>query len=103
MIVGFHPVADNPVRMGHLPGWTSVGELIERLGDLEYAVGEGRVVPAPWEPLYEKCPSHRYGGAYAWARGQLENASGCGAALALFAGEEEQADRGIPHANRLIL
>ena len=50
MKVGFHPVADNPFRMGYVSGWRSISDLTDRLGDLEHAVGEGRVVPAEWVP-----------------------------------------------------
>ena len=49
MKVRFHPVFDNPVRMGYVQGWTTIKDLVERLGDLEQAVGEGRIVPARWE------------------------------------------------------
>ena len=103
MRVKFHPVFDNPVRMGYLPGWTSVGVLVERLGDLEHAVGEGKIVPARWEPYYQECPSGRHAGSYRWARGQLQNPAGFAQALALFPGEDEQVATRIGHANMLIL
>ena len=90
MKVGFHPVVDNPVRMGYVPGWTSIDMLAERLGDLEHAVGEGRIVPARWEPYYQECPSCRHAGAYRWALSQLQNPAGFAQALALFPGEEDQ-------------
>ena len=89
--------------MGHVVGWRNVSDLCERLGDLEYAVGEGRVVPAPWEPFYKECPACRYATAYAWAQVQLQNPSEVAAALALFPGEEEQLTTKIGRANWLIL
>ena len=103
MIVGFHPVADNPVRMGYVPEWRSVGDLTDRLGDLEHAVGEGRVVPAPWEPFYQESPSCRYAGAYAWARAQLNTPQECATALALFPGEGSRLSGRIGRANWIIL
>lgn len=51
-----HPIFDNPLRMGYVAGWSSIAELIQRLGDLEQAVGENRVVPATWEPFYRERP-----------------------------------------------
>ena len=103
MKVRFHPVFDNPVRMGYMPGWNSVNHLLERLGDLEQAVGEGKVVPARWEPYYRECPSCRYADAYAWAGTQLQSPIGLAQALALFPGEQEQLTIRIGHANWLIL
>ena len=103
MKVGFHPVFDNPVRMSYVPGWRSINDLIERLGDLEHAVGDRRVIPARWEPYYSECPCCRYAGAYAWSRSQLEHPSSFATALALFPGEEEQLTTRIGHANWLIL
>jgi hypothetical protein len=103
MKVRFHPVFDNPVRMGYLPGWTSIDTLAERLGDLEHAVGEGRIVPARWEPYFEECPSCRHAGAYRWAQSQLRDPAGFAQALALFPGEEDQLGTRIGHANMLIL
>ncbi len=103
MIVGFHPVADNPVRMAYVPEWRNVDDLTDRLGDLEHAVGEGRVVPAPWEPFYEDSPSCRYAGAYGWARAQLQNPQEFATALALFPGEGNRLPTRISHANWIIL
>ncbi len=34
MKIGFHPVFDNPVRMGYVPGWTTSDILVERFGDI---------------------------------------------------------------------
>lgn len=103
MRVNFHPVFDNPVRMGYVPGWMSVSRLIERLGDLEHAVGEGKIVPARWEPYYDECPSCRHAGSYRWAQRELQNPAGFAQALALFPGEGEQVATRIGHANMLIL
>ena len=103
MVVGFHPFFDNPVRMGYVPGWSSFDDLVQRLGDLEHAVGEERVVPARWEPYYQECPSCRYAGAYAWAQSQLQNPDASALALALFPGEQEQLATRIGRANWLIL
>jgi hypothetical protein len=61
---GFHPVFDNPVRMAYTAGWRSISDLVERLGDLEHAVGEARTVPARWEPFYHECLSCRHAGGY---------------------------------------
>ena len=36
--------------MAYAPGWRTIADLTERLGDLEHALGEGRIVPARWEP-----------------------------------------------------
>ncbi len=103
MKVGFHPVFDNPVRMGYAPGWSNVRDLLDRIGDLEHAVGERRVVPAPWEPFYAECPCCRHAGAYVWARTQLEDPCCLPTALALFPGEGDQLTTRIGHANWLIL
>ena len=103
MKVGFHPVFDNPIRMGYVSGWKAIHELVERLGDLEHAVGEGRVVPAHWEPYSQECPSCRYAGAYAWAQSQLQDPDASALALAFFVGEPEQLATKIGHANWLIL
>ena len=89
--------------MGYAPGWKSINDLVERLGDLEHAVGEGRVVPAPWEPYYQECPSCRYAGGYVWAQRQLQNPADFAQALALFPGEREELTTRIGHANWLIL
>lgn len=89
--------------MGYVPGWTRISELIDRLGDLEHAIGETRVIPAHWEPYYRECPCCRYAGAYAWARSQLQHPASFATALALFPGEEKQATTRIGHANWLIL
>ena len=96
-------MADNPIRMAYLAGWRNVSDLCERLGDLEYAVGEGRVVPAPWEPFYKECPACRYATAYAWAQLQLQSPSEVAVALAFFLGEEEHLTTKIGRANWLIL
>lgn len=103
MKVRFHPVADNPVRMGYAPGWSCVGDLIERLEGLESAVGERRIVPAPWKPYHSDCPCCRHAGAYVWARSQLQNPSAFAVALALFPGEQQQLATRIGHANWLML
>jgi hypothetical protein len=103
MTVGFHPVTDNPIRMGYVPGWSDLHTLIERLGDLEYAVGEGRVVPAKWEPFYQQCPRCRYREAYAWARIQLQNPVEFGLALALYVGDETEPTDPMTQANQTIL
>ncbi|HEY5911725.1 MAG TPA: hypothetical protein VJA21_14080 [Verrucomicrobiae bacterium] len=103
MKVRFHPVFDNPVRMSHFSGWRTTDDLVERLGDLEHAVGEGRIVPAPWEPYYQECPSCRHAGTYRWAQSQLQNPAGFAQALALFPGEPEQLNSRVAHANWLIL
>lgn len=103
MKVGFHPVFDNPVRMGYVPGWASIENLVERVADLEHAVGEGRIVPAHWEPYYRECPGCRHAGSYRWAQSQLESPADLAQALALFPGEEEQLETRIGHANWLIL
>ncbi len=103
MKVGFHPVFDNPVRVGYVPGWRTINDLVERLGDLEHAVGEGRIIPAHWEPYYQECPSCRHAGTYRWARSQLQSPAGFAQALALFPGEEDQLATRIGHANMLIL
>jgi len=89
--------------MGYVPGWTSINDLVERLGDLEQAVGEGRIVPARWESYYQECPSCRHAGAYRWAQIQLQDPAGFAQALALFPGEDEQRATRIGHANWLIL
>jgi len=99
MKVRFHPVFDNPVRMGYVQG----EDLVERLGDLEQAVGEGRIVPARWEPYYQECPSGRHAGAYRWAQIQLQDSAGFAQALALFPGDDEQRATRIGHANWLML
>ena|ERR1700677_4136677 len=99
----YHPVFDNPIRMGYVAGWSSVDELVQRLGDLEQAVGERRVVPATWEPYYHECPSCRWAGAYVWAQSQLQNPAAFAQALAFFPGEQEQLSTPIGHANWLIL
>lgn len=103
MKVRFHPVFDNPVRMGYVPGWNSINDLVERLGDLEQAVGEGRIVPARWEPYYQECPSCRHVGAYRWAQIQLQEPAAFAPALALFPGEEERRATRIGQANWQIL
>ena len=103
MKIGFHPVIDNPVRMGYAPGWSCVADLSERLTDLEHAVGKGSVVRARWEPYFAECPSFRWAGAFERARGQLQNPSDLAVALALFPGEPEQLTTRIGHANWLIL
>lgn len=89
--------------MGYVPGWKSITDLTNRLGDLEHAVGETRVIPAHWEPYYQECPCCRYAGAYAWAQDQLQHPASFATALALFPGEEKQATTRIGHANWLIL
>ena len=99
----WHPAYDNPVRMGYVSGWSSIEDLIQRLGDLEQAVGEYKVVPATWELYYYECPSSRWAGAYAWAQSQLQNPDAFAEALALFPGEQEQLSTPIGHANWLIL
>ncbi len=33
MIVGFHPVAGNPIRMGFFSGWRTLNDLSARLGE----------------------------------------------------------------------
>lgn len=38
--------------MGYVPGWSRIEDLVDRLGDLEHAVGPGMVVPAQWEPYF---------------------------------------------------
>ena len=103
MKVRFHPVFDNPVRMGYVPGWAGLNDLLERLGDLEQAVGEGRIVPACWEPYFQECPSCRHAGASRWAQIQFQTPAGFALALALFPGEDEQRATRIGHANWLIL
>ena len=103
MKVKFHPIFDNPVRMGYVPGWRATNDFVERVGDLEQAVGEGRIVPARWEPYYQECPSCRHAGAYRWAQIQLQTPAGFALALALFPGEDEQRATRIGHANWLIL
>ncbi|GDY20983.1 hypothetical protein LBMAG56_23290 [Verrucomicrobiota bacterium] len=103
MKIGFHPVIDNPVRMGYAPGWSCVADLTERLTDLEHAVGKGSVVRARWEPYFAECPSFRWAGAFEWARGQLQNPSELAVAIALFPGEPELLTTRIGHANWQIL
>jgi hypothetical protein len=103
MKVGFHPVIDNPVRMGYVPGWSRVADLVERVGDLRFAIGAQRVVPARWEPYYKECPSCRHAAAYEWARAQLQEPARFAVALALFPGEGEQLRSRIGHANWQIL
>ncbi len=102
MIVGFHPVFDNPVRMGYVAGWTRPDDLLQRLGDLDHAIGECRVVPATWEPFHRECPSCRYAGAYAWAQSRLQNPHTFAQALPLFPGEPQLATP-VGQALRLIL
>lgn len=99
----FHPIFDNPVRMGYFPGWNTTGDLVERMGDLESAIGPRQVVPARWEPYYRECPRCRFADAYAWARSQVQNPLGFALALALFPGDADQTANGIGHANWLIL
>jgi hypothetical protein len=70
---------------------------------LAHAVGDHRVVPAPWEPYYRECPSCRWAGAYIWAQSQLQNPATFAQALALFPGEPEQLLTPIGHAIWLIL
>lgn len=89
--------------MGHVSGWKSLIDLTQRLGDLQQAIGDARVVPAPWEPFYKECPSCRYFDVYSWAQEQLQNPDSLAMALALFAGEPEQLTSRIGHANYLIL
>jgi hypothetical protein len=89
--------------MGYVAGWNSIDDLVQRLNDLEHAVGESRVVPAAWEPYYRECPSCRWAGAYVWAQSQLQNQAAFAQALALFPGEQEQLSTPIGHANWLIL
>jgi hypothetical protein len=98
-----HPIFDNPVRMGYVAGWNSIDDLLQRLSDLEHAVGESRVVPAAWEPYYRECPSCRWAGAYVWAQSQLQNPAAFAQALALFPGEQEKLSTPIGHAIWLIL
>ena len=66
-------------------------------------MGEGRIVPARWEPYYAECPSCRHAGAFRWAHSQLQDPAGFAQALALFPGEKEQLATRIGHANWLIL
>ena len=101
--MGFHPIFDNPIRMGYFPGWKTAAELVERMGDLESAIGPRQVVPAQWEPYYRECPRCRFADAYAWARSQVQNPLGFATAFALYPGEADQTARGIGHANWLIL
>ncbi|MEQ2006102.1 MAG: hypothetical protein ABMA26_04830 [Limisphaerales bacterium] len=101
--MGFHPVFDNPIRMGYFPGWKTASDLVDRMGDLESAIGPRQVVPAQWEPYYRECPRFRFAGAYAWARSQAQSPLGFALALALFPGEADQITTGLGHANWLIL
>src|SRR5688572_11804825 len=50
MKVGFHPVTDNPIRMGWVPGWDTFSQLIRRVEHLAAQVTRRNVIPAPWEP-----------------------------------------------------
>jgi hypothetical protein len=103
MKLSFHPVVDNPVRMAYVAGWRNANDLLDRLGDLECAVGETAVVPARWEPFYDECPCCRGAYGFAWARRQLESPHEFAVALSLFPGEEPQLSARISEANRLIL
>lgn len=103
MKVGFHPVADNPIRMAFVPGWESIARLLLRLDELERKVDGGKVIPAPWEPFYRECPSCREARAYAWARRLLETPSELAVFLAFFPGDEAQPATSMAQANRLML
>ena len=103
MKIGFHPVFDNPIRMGYVTGWRGITDLVERVDDLAHAVGERTVVPARWEPFHRECPSFRYAAAYAWARSQLQDPAAFAQGLALFPGEAEQTTTRIGRANLQIL
>jgi hypothetical protein len=50
MKVGFHPVFDNPVRMGYVPGWPSIHvlSLITFLALAGCCSQEPRLTPVPW-------------------------------------------------------
>jgi hypothetical protein len=100
MIARFHPVYDNPVRMGYVAGWSRISDLTERLADLEQALGDAGVVPAPWEPYAEVCLCGRYAGAYAWAQWQLQDPLAFATAMALFPWDENQWGTGIPDGRR---
>jgi hypothetical protein len=84
MKIRFHPVADNPIRMAYVSGWTSIEDLVRRLDRLEREIGIGRVCPAPWEPFFKEWPTCRHAGIYAWARAQLEDSAEFPVHLALF-------------------
>lgn len=101
--MGFHPIFDNPVRMGCFPGWKTAADLVERMDDLASAIGPRQVVPAQWEPYHRECPRFRFAGSYAWARSQVQSPLGFALALALFPGEADEAATGIRRASWLIL
>ncbi len=103
MRIGFHPVADNPIRMAYVPGWTSITGLVRRLDELVREVGETRVIPAPWEPFFAQCPSCRDAGVYAWARGRLEDPADFPLFLALFPDAEHPSATPISRANWQLL
>src|SRR5436190_23814558 len=88
MKASFHPVVDNPVRMAYVAGWRRIGDLLDRLGDLECAVGETAEVPARWELFYDDCPSCRGAYGFAWARRQLDSPVDFAVAISLYPGEE---------------
>ncbi len=96
-------MADNPIRIGYVPGWTSINDLIERLEGLECAIGKQRVVPAHWEPSYADCPCCRDATAYAWAGSQLGCPAGVSLAAALFSYDGQHPNPKIGCANHLLL
>jgi len=103
MRVGFHPVADNSIRMAYVPGWASVTSLIQRVEELAARVDGGKVIPAPWEPFYKECPCCRDFRAFAWARSRLQNPSDFAVDLAFFPRAEDRDATTRDHANWVML
>jgi hypothetical protein len=103
MKIGFHPVADNPVRMAYVPGWSSIERLLDRLDELQRQIGRGRVCPAPWEPFYAQWPCCRDAASCAAARDGLENPAAFPVHLALFPDVEHPTGTTISRANWQLL
>jgi len=89
--------------MAYVPGWKAVGDLIQRLDDLETTVGCGKVIPAPWEPFYKECSCFRDAQAYAWARRRLQSPTHFAVDLAFFPENNKQPCSARGHANWLML
>jgi hypothetical protein len=89
--------------MAYMPGWNSIGELVQRLDDLGRKVSGGKVIPAPWEPFQEVCPSFRDARAYDWALRRLQSPVCFAADLAFFPQEQKEDAPPIPRANWLML
>jgi len=89
--------------MAYVPGWKRISELLKRLDELEREVSGGKVIPAPWEPFYQACPSCRDARAYDWARHRLQSPLYFSVDLAFFPEEGNQPATPIGRANWLFL